>query len=64
MRSRVDEQNWIRCGKCGHKLGKVVKAGLCDIAPIVEIKCHSCKSLNVWCYDYWRSGQDIGRQKK
>jgi phage FluMu protein Com len=45
--------NWIRCGKCGHKLGRIIGAGYCDPAPILEIKCHSCKEINQWWYKEW-----------
>lgn len=58
MKSRVDKQNWIRCGKCGHKLARVVGAGYCDPSPIIEIKCHSCKELNIWAYDLYRTDKD------
>lgn len=43
-KANIDFDNWVRCGNCGHKLMRVVKAG----EPIVEIKCHSCKAINVW----------------
>lgn len=49
---RVSDDNWARCGNCGHKLFKM-RAGLNDrdsqIAVKVlgiEIKCHSCKLIN------------------
>lgn len=58
MIANVDEKNWIKCGKCGHKLGRVIGAGYCDPAPIVEIKCHSCKEINIWSYDHWRKGSN------
>ena len=47
-RARIDNANWIRCVYCGHKLGKIVAypgGGDC----IVELKCHSCKTINL-CY--------------
>lgn len=47
MNARIDENNWVRCGKCSHKLMKIVGAGICNSAPIVEVKCHSCKELNI-----------------
>lgn len=47
MQVRVDENNWCRCGKCGHKLGRLVgKWQDARYMPAVEIKCHSCKSIN------------------
>ena len=42
-KSRIDEKGWLRCGKCSHTLGKIMKYG--DM--MIEIKCHSCKTLNV-----------------
>lgn len=50
QKARIDETNWIRCGKCNHKLGRLVGEGMCDPSPIVEIKCHSCKELNSLSY--------------
>ena len=44
----VDKNNWIRCVNCGHKLGKVVKYEE-KKGCLVEIKCHSCKTINI-CY--------------
>lgn len=41
----VDADRWIRCSFCGHKLGKVlVNTNHNDC--LVEIKCHSCKTIN------------------
>lgn len=43
---KAGKDGWVRCSNCGHKLGKVLLAtteGNC----IVEIKCHSCKALNI-----------------
>jgi len=46
MRVRRDGE-WIRCGKCGHKLGKIVGVWSDkNQLPALEIKCSSCKSLN------------------
>lgn len=53
--SMTTADGWIICGKCGHKLGRV----LCDIkshnttstsrsGAIIELKCHSCKALNIY----------------
>ena len=45
-RAIIDEKNWIRCGECRHKLGKIVAD--CEFSPMIEIKCHSCKELNIF----------------
>ena len=38
---------WIRCATCGHKLGRIVgEWGERNVLPAVEIKCHSCKTMN------------------
>lgn len=45
-RARI-EDGWVRCAKCGHKLGKMV--GVWNdkfYMPALEIKCHSCKEIN------------------
>ena len=40
------ENEWVRCGKCGHKLFKMTDPN--KIMPDnIQIKCHSCKVLNV-----------------
>ena len=47
-KAKICSDNWIRCVYCNHKLGKVIHnntVGDC----IVEIKCHSCKTINL-CY--------------
>lgn len=47
MVTRIDKDKWIRCRKCGHKLGKAVgKWNKHNSFPAIEIKCHSCKELN------------------
>lgn len=49
MIARIDN-NWIRCSGCGHKLGRLLlhgKTKLNGIPAIIEIKCSSCKELNV-----------------
>lgn len=47
MTARIDRDKWIRCGKCGHKLGKAVgEWSTRSSFPAIEIKCHSCKELN------------------
>lgn len=41
------DKEWVRCERCGHKLAKVV--GVWDgknAFPALELKCHSCKTLN------------------
>lgn len=45
--ARLTKDNWFICERCGHKLGKAVgvwnsRRGM----PAIEIKCHSCKTLN------------------
>lgn len=38
------DNGWVVCGNCGHKLGKVVG----EKSPTgIEIKCHSCKAINL-----------------
>lgn len=46
--SSVDKDRWIRCVHCGHKLGRVLKNTNKNDC-LVEIKCHSCKTINI-CY--------------
>lgn len=53
-KATVNSENWVRCKRCGHKMMRVISAGVCDPAPTVEIKCSSCKTLNVWTYDRFR----------
>ena len=46
MVARRDKE-WIRCGKCGHKLGKMVGVWSDrQIMPAIETKCHSCGAIN------------------
>lgn len=45
-KARVDKNKWIRCVGCGHKLGKVIEHEGKEIC-LVEIKCHSCKTVNL-----------------
>lgn len=47
-KAKIGTDNWIRCVYCGHKLGKLVHSGTQGDC-IVEIKCHSCKTVNL-CY--------------
>ena len=55
--SIITADGWVLCGKCGHKLARVVqpqneskgrnrenKKGY-DVAQI-QFKCHACKALN------------------
>lgn len=44
----VDNNNWLRCANCGHKLGRVIGRSRYDPDFILEIKCHSCKEINEW----------------
>ena len=46
IRAKVKDE-WIVCGKCGHKLGRIVGKKL---PAGLEIKCHSCKELNLLEY--------------
>ena len=39
---RIDEADWARCGKCGHKLYEILGR-----TGDIRIKCHSCKSINI-----------------
>lgn len=54
-RAPIDNDNWIRCVYCGHKLGKVIHTTEHEDC-IVEIKCHSCKTVNL-CY--LKTSEDI-----
>lgn len=40
----IVKDGWVTCGKCGHKLGRITGKTL---PAGIEIKCHSCKELNV-----------------
>ncbi|HCJ37870.1 MAG TPA: hypothetical protein DHV37_06035 [Erysipelotrichaceae bacterium] len=57
---RIDNEGWCRCGQCGHKLFKTASSKdpykhKVDVEYIIssldnmefEVKCHSCKALNV-----------------
>jgi phage FluMu protein Com len=37
------KDGWVVCHKCGHKLGRIIDKGIGGL----EIKCSSCKELNV-----------------
>lgn len=45
-KNRNDE--WVRCTKCGHKLFRYIyrKDENQKKDNVIEIKCHSCKTLN------------------
>lgn len=38
----INNETWIRCQQCGHKLLRVIDAK----GSLIEIKCHSCKAIN------------------
>lgn len=44
MSVTANKDNWIRCSNCGHKLGKIINEGS---GCLIEIKCHSCKAINL-----------------
>ena len=44
IRSAKINGEWVVCGKCGHKLGRVVGS---QSPNGIEIKCHSCKTINI-----------------
>ena len=46
MYTQKSKDKWIRCANCGHKLGRVLKNTNRNDCQ-VEIKCHSCKTLNI-----------------
>lgn len=53
--SMTTADGWIICAKCGHKLARVIgdKSSITPNSPplrktIIEIKCHSCKALNIY----------------
>lgn len=48
MQSRIDENKWIRCGKCGHKLARIEGNPQGGTGMRLELKCHSCKEINTW----------------
>lgn len=46
--ARIDKEGWCRCGRCGHKLARIVgkfPQGQHKM-PAMEIKCHSCKQIS------------------
>lgn len=46
----IDKDNWIRCVWCGHKLGRIIRHSK-EKNCLVEIKCHSCKTINICSID-------------
>lgn len=51
VNARVDPDGWVRCGKCGHKLFRLITENGCKKkcnTECMEQKCHSCKALNRW----------------
>lgn len=44
MKAIRSNDEWVRCKKCGHKLFRIINP---EYNAVVEIKCHSCKELNV-----------------
>lgn len=44
IKNAVLDGEWVVCANCGHKLGRAVG----DKPPTgIEIKCHSCKAINL-----------------
>ena len=43
IRAKIKD-GWVVCGQCGHKLGRITGKTL---PTGIEIKCSSCKQLNV-----------------
>ena len=39
-----NNDTWVRCPECGHKLFKIVRNGSGEAVQI-ETKCHSCKNI-------------------
>lgn len=44
IRKAVIKDGWVVCSNCGHKLGRVVGS---QSPKGLEIKCHSCKEINL-----------------
>lgn len=45
--AKIGSDRWIRCAQCGHKLGKAVgEWSNSRSMPAIEVKCHSCKTIN------------------
>ena len=63
MKQETSNYKWVKCKKCGHKLFRISKNA--DVIFLesssndvfskydnlkIEIKCHSCKSINTIAY--------------
>ena len=49
VNAQVEKDEWVRCGHCGHKLFKLTDERYkAKRSELLEIKCHSCKTLNRW----------------
>ena len=53
--SIITADGWIICGKCGHKLARVMCGNTTHNSypsrhseAIIELKCQSCKALNIY----------------
>ena len=47
MATAKRDNEWFRCSKCRHKLGRAVGIwNNTQALPAIEIKCHSCGELN------------------
>lgn len=53
--SMITAEGWVICAKCGRKLARVIdyKSSITPNSTlgsraIIEIKCHSCKALNIY----------------
>ena len=42
MQKPHNDNSWVRCKNCGHKLFKIIDEG----GMRIETKCHSCKTIN------------------
>lgn len=51
------EEYWVRCKRCGHKLFKIVDR-LENVKGCLEIKCHSCKELNLIVIDFTKGDKN------
>ncbi len=50
MKAIISNDNWVRCGKCRHKLFKILNRIYTENESgtiVLESKCSSCKELNV-----------------
>ena len=44
IRKALLDGEWVVCCECGHKLGRAIGS---QLPKGLEIKCHSCKTINV-----------------